>query len=536
MLHRKHIFIIAFLYGIFIDIKALDFKVASYNPENAFDLKKDGTEYKEYNPSFKGWDQKAFNKKISNITKVINDINADIIVLEEIENRSVLLNLIAKTKYKYFVFDKKPQASIGIAILSKFPITSSEIIESDKKAIFERNILKANIKIDGKNFIIYANHWRSKKTPESKRVKSAMALQGYLKKHKNSDDYIIAGDLNSNYDEFITFKYDKLLNDTYGITGINQVLNTTYNGNFIEKEDLLKYKDIVHFNPWLELKKDQRYSTKFKGENNTPDHIILSQNLFDNQGISYKENSFMVFKSDYLFKKNGAIKRWDHKKKDGFSDHLPVVASFTTNKILNNSTPKSAYYFERNENKKIKIKNISDLYEITTLNEPVVFNNVLVTYKSDKIVVLKGQNDRSIQYYGDTSIFENGYMYDIKIFEIDDYNGNKEIKKLEILRKTIRVSNIKDFYINGTSIDLFNSKYQNEIVTNLKGIYKKGHLHYQNNKGKQKIKVYFKKDMAKPKDQTMLEIKNGIIATYKSKPQIAINKTEDYKILIKNNI
>lgn len=511
-------------------IFGVEFKLASYNPENLFDLNKDGTEYKEYIPYFKEWDKKAFETKITNVAKVINDINADIIVLEEIENKAVLLQLISKTKYKYFAFDKKPKSAIGIAVLSKFPILSKEIIEVDNNAPFERNILKTNIQIENKKFVVYANHWRSKKTTESKRVKYAIALQNYFKKTNQLDDYVIVGDLNSNYDEFVTFKYDDTLNDTAGITGINQVLNTIQNGNFIQKEEILNYPNSFHFNPWLELPKDDRYSTKFKGENNTPDHIILSRTLFDKDGISYKPNSFKVFKNDYLFTKRGVINRWNNKKKDGFSDHLPIIASFTTDKI----TTKSQTNNQIKQAESKPIKTIKELYEILTLNNNAKINNVLVTYKSSKLAVLKGEkNDRSILYYGDTSALELGYMYDIEVLELDEYNGNKEIKKLQVLRKTLKVANFEKNFLNGSMIDLDDKKYQNEIISNLKGIYKKNYLHFTNNKGEQKIKIYFKKDMEKPKDGVYLEIKSGILATYKSKKQIVINKTEDYKIFIK---
>ncbi len=525
----KQIFLAFYLLSL--HLSALDFKVASYNPENFFDLRKDGTEYEEYLPYSKTWDKKAFTAKTENTAKVINQLDADILVLEEIENKNALLLLMKELPYKYFIFDKKPKAAIGLAVLSKFPIISKEIIDPDEKGAFERNIIKATIKIENINFIVYANHWRSKKAAESKRIKYALALQNHIKNKGLNDDYVIVGDLNSNYDEFISFKYDKLLNDTYGIAGINQVLNTTIDGNFVTKEDILKYPQIVHFNPWLELLKEERFSLKFKGEDGTPDNIILSKNLFDAKGISYVPNSFKVFKSEYLFTKKGIIKRWDKKKKDGYSDHLPIFAQFSTGKISNKNHTKKIIVPEI---KTKNIKTIQDMHDAITLNESVMLNNIVVTYKSDNFAILKGSNnDRSIQYYNKDNQFEIGYFYDVEVSEIDDYYGNKEIKNLEIITQKNKVSNIKDFYHNGMSIDLNNPKYQNEIITNLKGIYKKSYLYYQKGSGKEKIKIYFKKELEKPKDGVMLEIKTGILATYKSKIQILIHKTDDYKMFIK---
>lgn len=514
---------------LWIQLFSLEFTVASYNPENLFDLQKDGTEYEEYIPYSQAWDKKAFTTKLENTAKVINQLNADILVLEEIENKNTLLLLMQKLRYKYFVFDKKPKSAIGLAIISKYPILTKEVIDVDPKADLERNILKATLKIEDKKFVVYANHWRSKRTTESKRVKYALALLNHIKHKGIDDEYLIAGDLNSNYDEFITFKYEKELNDTSGITGINQVLNTIIDGNFVTKENILSYSQIVHFNPWLELPKEERFSVKFRKENGTPDNIILSKNLFDNKGISYIQNSFKVFKPSYLLSQNGMIQRWNGKKKEGFSDHLPIIAQFTTQATKITSTHNG-----KKESKKSIPSSIKELYGISTLNDTISLSNVIVTYKTDKFAIIKGgNNDRSIQYYNQENQLEAGAIYDIEVNEIDDYFGAKEIKNLTIISKKSRVSNIKNYYLNGATIDLDNPKYQNEVITNLRGIYKNNHLHYENKTGKQKIKIYFKKELQKPKDGLYFVLESGVLSTYKSKNQILIHSDKDYKIYSK---
>ena len=57
--------------------------VASYNVENLFDLENDGYEYDEYLPNYYSeWNEKNYKIKLQNISKVIKDINADIIAIE----------------------------------------------------------------------------------------------------------------------------------------------------------------------------------------------------------------------------------------------------------------------------------------------------------------------------------------------------------------------------------------------------------------------------------------------------------------------
>ena len=497
-----------------IQLLATTFKVASYNVENLFDIKYDGSEYKEYIPYKYYWDKKAFDKKLNNIARVIKELNADIISLQEIENKNVLKLLLAKLNYKYYHFLKKSDSAVGLALLSRFPILKREFLKIDGDN-FSRYILKTTIKIKNQKFIIYTNHWPSKRSSESKRVQYALKLKSSIDKHSKLQDYIIVGDLNSNYNEFITLKYEKELNDTHNITGINQVLNTTYNGNFIQKHNILKYEKKVHFNPWLELKQHNRFSSKFRNYNITPDHILLSQSLFDNKNISYIPNSFNVFKSKYLFS-NNRINRWHHKKKTGFSDHLPIYAYFTTNKVNKFNIIKKG---------KKDITKISSLYNIETLNKPVVIKDLILLYKTKKIAIFKQLKDRAISFYGNTKNLEYGYKYILKIYTIENYYGTKEIKNIKILSKKRIKQNEYDYFSDAQTIDLFDLKNQNEMITNLTGKYLKRYLYYNNGK---KIRIYFKKGVTIPKNNTLIKIYKAHLTNYKSKIQLVIYSNNDF--------
>jgi len=78
-------------------------KIATYNPENFFDLTNDKTEYDEYIPNNKYlWNQRTFDAKLKNIIKVLNDLDADIIALQEIENENLIKLLKQKLpQYSY---------------------------------------------------------------------------------------------------------------------------------------------------------------------------------------------------------------------------------------------------------------------------------------------------------------------------------------------------------------------------------------------------------------------------------------------------
>ncbi|MEA1914685.1 MAG: endonuclease/exonuclease/phosphatase family protein, partial [Campylobacterota bacterium] len=306
---------------LFCFTEAKEFTIASYNVQNLFDLKTDGTEYKQYNPKInKNWNKNSQKIKLNNVKKVLADLDANIIALQEIESKQALKDLLQLLpQYPYHAFLKNSQSAVGLALLSKFPIETSKKISIQTHKNYSRPILEVSIRIDNRLFYVFINHWRSKKAPESFRIDYANSLKNRLKELPAKIDYIVLGDLNSNYNERETLKFDKKLNDTFGITGINDVL----------------MDPLMLINLWHELPYSKRFSYRYKGQNTTPDHIVVTKNLFDNQGISYVDNSFKVFKPYYLYK-NKKITSWKfekltrHEKIHGYSDHLPIIATFST--------------------------------------------------------------------------------------------------------------------------------------------------------------------------------------------------------------
>ncbi|HIP12222.1 MAG TPA: endonuclease/exonuclease/phosphatase family protein [Arcobacter sp.] len=510
-----------FIFLLFISsVYALDFKVASYNVENLFDQQNNGTEYKEYIPNKHKWNLTAYKTKLQNTSKVIKELDADIIALQEIESLQALKDLKSKLSiYSYHKFTKKRKSAIGLGFLSKYPIISYKNVIVDKYNQRERDILRITVRIENKKLIIYNNHWRSKRAKESKRVRYAKALIKDIKTLSKDEDYIILGDLNSNYDEFLSFKYDKNLNDTFGITGINQVLNTSLNGNILRLNEFLKINKLAHYNLWLELKGNKRFSSKYRSHNNTPDNIILSKSLFDSENISYKQNSFQVFKPSYVYK-NNKIKRWNTHKNSGYSDHLAIYAGFSTSKQIQKVTLK----------KEIKKDDISYLYTIDTLNKNVLLKNTIVIYKYKNNAIIKQKNNRAVLVYKSANSLKLRNIYDIEVSKIETYFNLKEIKEISNIKyiKSVK-SNISDFYMDANTIDIFDEKYQNEIIKNLKGIYKKGYLNFKYNYKNKKIKLYFNKVLKKPKDNLTITILSGHLSKYKSQTQITIHKITDYK-------
>jgi endonuclease/exonuclease/phosphatase family metal-dependent hydrolase len=313
-----------------------ELKIATYNVENLFDLSKGDYRYKEYKPDTKSlWNKKNYKIKLNNISKVIKDIDADIIAIQEIGNLNALKDLRYKLKqkglyYQYYAISTKKPTTTKVAILSKIPFIYTKDLSVTNSYKY-RNILEVKLKIDSQDLYIFVNHWKSKAGAESMRIVSAKKLIKRVKEIGYDKNIILLGDFNSDYEEYKKFKRKRKHNDTYGKTGINHILKTTKQTDRVSKIKIMKKS---FYNLWYDSDKQNRYTYIYKHKKEALDNIIISQSLLKKNGIYYKENSISNFKRKYLFKKrkiyrwqttNGRIRK--HKGK-GYSDHLAVVAKF----------------------------------------------------------------------------------------------------------------------------------------------------------------------------------------------------------------
>lgn len=309
-------------------------KIASYNVENLFDLQRSGHEYKEYIPYGKsGWNDKAYKTKIKNITRVIADINADIIALQEVESLQALKDLRFSLKqaglyYPYFKIADKKNTTIKVAILSKTPfVYTKELVVGYSYAF--RNILEVKLQIGGEDLYIFINHWKSKSGPESMRVACAKALKKRVLE-LGERSIIALGDFNSHYEEYKIFRRKRKLNDTKGITGINHILGTIHYRHPLKKPLMMAQGEF--YNLWYDTPKKRRFSYIYRGKYEVLDNILVTAKLVDGKGLDYQKGSMHSFQKPYLFK-GKRIYHWQtthsrirkHKNK-GYSDHLPVVA------------------------------------------------------------------------------------------------------------------------------------------------------------------------------------------------------------------
>ncbi len=496
------------------------FKVATYNVENLFDASFQGTEYKEYIPGKHNWNKRMVDIKLNHIAEVICDLDADILGLQEIENSSIFEALKKRLKrvgceYRYSAITYKKNAPIQVALLSRFPITKQKELQVSLSPLV-RNILEVEVDADGTPLTLFVNHWKSKgrKGVESKRIKYAKTLKKRILSLPAEKEYIILGDLNSNYNVHLTL--DKRINDTDGKSGLGDVLQTTINKKLVQEYQMPKVDRGTHYNTWQELPFKHRWSHKFYGNRSTLDHILLPLYMFDHKGIDYVNNSFKVFKAPYLFTKKGYINGWRYKNgkhmAKGYSDHLPIYALFDT----------KSYVAEKQIKKttKTESKNIEYLYSIETLESAIVMKDVVVVLKRKNHAIIKQTPyGRGIYLYGCAKGLKEGGKYDLLVQSITSYKGLKEITDVIKLKEKTQM-NLDDFY------HPLKQLRQNEVVRGVVGVYRNRNF-YVNDK---KIPIYFKKKKLTPPNGSKLKIHYAHLGYYK-KLQLVVYSKKDFRIL-----
>ncbi len=387
------------IFLLFSSLFAKEIKIATYNVQNLFDLKQDGHEYPEYIASEKtNWNQKTLTLKFAHIARVIGDLNADIIALEEVENlnAALLLNRTLKDKkYPYvYTFFKKNKHIIGNVVFSRYKVADKYSVDVQG---FNRGIDILKLYFDHQKLMIYVNHWPAFKHGLKARNAYAKKLKSIL---NPNDESIIMGDFNAPY---------KIRQDQWGAS----LVETLGAGN----------RDKSLYDLWYELPPNVRYTYVYKRTKNTLDHIIISKNLLDNSKIEYKPKSFGVLRSNYLLDKYGYPKRWiitKHFKNKGvgYSDHLPIYAAFQTPPYT-----------------QPKISEVSISYLKKMYNDflPVILKDVTVV-RVDAYSILIGDGEDQIKIYLPDETFKKGERYDILIQRIQNYKRSTEISLCKILK------------------------------------------------------------------------------------------------------
>lgn len=315
------------------------YMVAFWNLENLFDIYDDPeTHDDEFTPDgVKQWNEIKYQKKLSNLERVLFDIAAIqrdypiVIGVSEIENRSVLEDLVAQPKlaganYRICHYDSPDARGVDVAFLYRADIFKLEGSDNIKLEVAElpnfrtRDFVVMWGTIDDEPFYFLVSHWPSrlggKEASQFKRDACASqirAIKDSLLAANPATKVIVMGDLN-----------DDATDDS-----IVEVMGAKGKIKELEKGDF--------FNPFYQMLKAGHGTLAYQDAWNLFDNICVTENLINDEAgklhlVKGNGNKFWgnIFHRPYMFQQEGQYKGYPLRTfvtnnfQNGFSDHFPV--------------------------------------------------------------------------------------------------------------------------------------------------------------------------------------------------------------------
>jgi len=324
MQNPKLIFILVSFLIFHASIAGETLKIAFWNVENLFDLENDpNTNDDEFAlGGKKNVTAEIYNLKLKNMAEVINELDADILGLCEIENRFVLeeLNDAVNRNYSIIHYDSPDNRGIDVALLfdaEKVIINHSEpVLVTLPTGRPTRDILYVNANFGNSNLHLFVNHWPSKYGGAEKSIPLRAAAGKTLRKEVESilsqdpnAEIVIMGDLNDEpIDPSVTIHL-----------GANMEIDLVGNGETI----LWNVMEPWHRNP-------HGSTYKYGGKDMVYDHLIVSPGMVDENGLKLIENSVGVFDGEKYRQHGGKYDSYPfrfwagNRLLGGYSDHMPV--------------------------------------------------------------------------------------------------------------------------------------------------------------------------------------------------------------------
>lgn len=314
--------------------------IAFYNLENLFDtINNNGSYDLEFSPAgARQWDGEKYRSKISNLADVIAHMTdattpngPAVIGVSEIENRSVLVDLVAEVDKKLIKAGKQPwnlqivhhdspdRRGVDVGCLYnprqfRFLDVSNTTLKIDGYESFRtRDQMCVTGILGGDTLSVIVNHWPSRLggQEQSSYLREAAAD---LSKHiadslwtlRPNQGVIVMGDLNDD-------PQDRSVKNNLGA-----------------KRDVNKVGPHQFYNPWWKILDKGIGTLAYKGQWNLFDQIIVSGTLLKDNGAQLYFHKAIVNNFDFLIDDEGARQKYPKRTfsggvfLNGYSDHFPT--------------------------------------------------------------------------------------------------------------------------------------------------------------------------------------------------------------------
>jgi endonuclease/exonuclease/phosphatase family metal-dependent hydrolase len=333
-------------------------RIMTWNAQALFDGEENGNEYKEYLNSA-GWSKEKYTGRLNSMARAIEDLDGgapDVLALEEVENAGVLEDLAAgplrKQGYRWAFFVNNNGASLGIGVLSRFPLVNTRAHSlSSNGETTPRPVMEVWIQKEGEPLALFICHWKSKlggddATELLRRASARIILRRIrdIRKESSETPVAVMGDLNENYDEFYRRNgavISALIPDDPRATLLTGFPETGEDGTGVPAElpEKLQSDFLVIsrskppaaryfpsgtttlYSPWgQEMEKGSYY---YRNAWETIDHFLLSESFFDGSGWEFE--SARVVEEPPFINARGVPNAYNPRTGSGLSDHLPLT-------------------------------------------------------------------------------------------------------------------------------------------------------------------------------------------------------------------
>ncbi len=341
--HMKYIYTILLVACCYsLSAQKASFKVSIigfYNLENLYDTINDPFKNdEEFLPnSERNYNSRVYFDKLDRLSDVISQIGTDInpdgvalLGVAEIENDTVLTDLVHRPKLKYrnlkFVHYNSPDArgvDVGLIYNPKYfkPIFSAPLFVQlpggSKDAYYTRDVLYVKGILDGDTIHVFVNHWPSRSGGEERSAPARAAAAAVAKARIDSlmainplTKVVLMGDLN---DDPVSPSLTKVI---------------------AAKDKIKKVEPGEMYNPWVEMYKKGIGTLAYQDAWGLFDQILVSYGWLNKEQTGYFYQKASIFNRDFLVQKTGKYRGYSKRTWDGitynygYSDHFPTYIMF----------------------------------------------------------------------------------------------------------------------------------------------------------------------------------------------------------------